>query len=159
MRICAAWALSLHPWLSLACLAILSPFCFLCLGWPTVLGAELRLSVRLQPKFLCWELQETSWKGWIWTPTKLPSCWLLEGWNFRPRRYKRQFTDALIVGLSLSAGDLPEAAGINMQMLLPHHLQLLSILVSICDFNQFFPPLPVELKALLTIWRDCEMAL
>lgn len=47
-----------------------------------------------------------------------------------------------------------EQLGINMQMLLrhPHSTSLDSGVCSVTSIN-FFPPLPVELKALLTIWQ------
>lgn len=144
---------------ALGCLQLAVPFgphfASCALGWPTVLDAELRLWVGLQPRFSGGSCRETSWKGRVWTPTKLPSCRLLEGWNFRLKRCRGNLL-TLIVGLSLSWRSACWATGYQHEKL-PHSASLDSGVCSqfwclLCDLNQFFSHLPVELEALPTIW-------
>ena len=82
--------------------------------------------------------RETSWRGWVWTATKLPSCWLLEGWNFRPRRC-RGYLLTLIVGLSLSWRSAWGAAGYqHADAAASPTLNFSWFCCLLCDFNKLF---------------------
>lgn len=90
-----AWTLCLGPLPSPACCACSPHSASHALGWPTGLGAELKAFGKgCSHGFSSGSGEQTSWKGWVWTPTKLPSCWLLEGWNFLTLEVQRQFTDS-----------------------------------------------------------------
>lgn len=154
MRICAAWALSLHPWLSLACLAILSPFCFLCPGlahcarrWAE---AECQATAKVPLLGVAGRLHGKDESGLLSNYPPV-DCW--KAGISDPGGAEAIYWHSLLAWVL--AGDLPEEQlGINMQMLLPHphSTSLNSGVRSVTSIN-FFPPLPVELKALLTIWQ------
>lgn len=155
---------------ALGCLQLAVPFgphfASCALGWPTVLEAELRLWVGLQPRFSGGSCRETSWKGRVWTPTKLPSCWLLEGWNFRLKRYRGNLL-TLVVGLSLSwrsacwatgyqHADAPASPTLSFSRL----WCLLSILVSALWLKSiFFSSASGAWSSSYHLVKDCEKAM
>ena len=82
---------------TLGCLRLAWPFCphsaSCALGWPTMLDAELRLRVRLQPRFLWWELQGDFMERMNLDSYQITLLLTVGRLEFQTQEVQRQFTD------------------------------------------------------------------